>query len=370
MQTKINPQILIWAREERFGKISVKDVADKLGIDFSDLVRWESNGDNIPFETLELIAKTYKRQAATFFLPEVPPAGKKIKDYRNFGGSRGEFSPDTLLAIRRTERYLDIARELIDTSYWNQQYEWTKKFTGKRENLRKETVYLRKLLDIPLDGQINRHRVDDAFRYWRSRVEEKLGIFVFQFSMPEEEIDGFSYAFDSFPYAIVINNQKAIVRRIFTLFHELAHILKHASGVCKPDFSSTEEKFAIELDCNSFAGEFLISEQSVKNVDSIDKIFHIAKTFNISGETYLRRLFELGKIDKETFFNWLGEVRERSNRFAKKPRGKGGPSRLIQSKSTRGNKFFNLVTNAAITNQISFSTASDLLGLRVGSIHL
>ncbi len=367
MLVNVNPKILVWAREDRFGQMPLEDVANKLNLEISCLTRWETDGIGVPFETLELIARNYKRQTAIFFLLNVPPKTKRIKDYRNIATDSGRFSPDTLLAIRRTERYLDIARELQNSTYWENQYQWIKNFTGKKENFIRETSYLRELLNSPLNGQINQPRSDVALRYWRSRIEEKLGIFIFQFSMPEDELDGFSYAIKAPPYAIVLNNQKAYVRRIFTLFHELSHIFRHSSGVCKPDHSSTENQFDIELECNSFAGEFLVPSQSVRNVDSVDEIFKLARLFSISGEVYLRRLYEDKKISADVFFNWLDEVRERSNMFPRKEK-RGAPSMLIQSKSTRGNKLFNLVTNAAVTNQISYSTASDLLGLKVGSI--
>lgn len=367
MLVNVNPKILVWAREESFGQLSASDVADKLRIEVSDLMRWETDGVGMPFEVLELIAKNYKRQTVTFFLPSVPPKTKKIKDYRNIAVSDGKFSPDTLLAIRRTERYLEVARELQNPSYWEHQYQWAKGLTGKKENIKEESAYLREILESPLGGQISQSRSDAALRYWRSKIEEKLGIFTFQFSMPEDELDGFSYAFDSFPYAIVVNNQKAYVRRIFTLFHELSHILKHKSGVCRPDYISTTNQTDIEFECNSFAGEFLVPGHSVRGVNSVDKIFELARHFNISGEVYLRRLLEEKEIGRDTFFSWLDEVRTRSNQFPRKEK-KGGPSMFIQSKSTRGNKFFSLITNAAATSQISYSTASDLLGLKAGNI--
>ena len=72
-------------------------------------------------------------------------------------------------------------------------------------------------------------------------------------------------------------------------------------------------------------------------------------------------------IGKDQFFDLLNRTRERSNQFPRKKQ-KGAPSMVIQSKSTRGNKFFSLVTNAAATNRISYSSASDLLGLKAGSI--
>ena len=52
------------------------------------------------------------------------------------------------------------------------------------------------------------------------------------------------------------------------------------------------------------------------------------------------------KISKSKFFEILELVRERSNSFKKK-KEKGAPSMIIQSKSTRGNKFFNSVTTGA-----------------------
>ena len=368
-QIDVNPKLLIWAREERFGNAPLLDVAKEIKIAQEDLVKWEHDGKNVPFDALEILAKAYKRQTVVFFLPDVPQKTKKIKDFRNLVNGAEGFSPDTLLAVRRTERYLNIARELQAESYWNQQYDWAKSFTGKKSKVEEEAKRIRDLLGSPKDGKLNKRNSDDAFRYWRKIIEEKLGIFVFQFSMPESELDGFSYAIDHLPYAIVINNKKQAVRKTFTLFHELAHILKHNPGACKIDPLSSQEQFAIELECNAFAGEFLVPDTTVKQVNSVDQIFEFAKEYNVSGETYPRRLFEKKKIGRQIFFQWLEEVRERSSSFPRiKREGEGGPSMLIQSKSTRGAKFFELVSNAAIANQLSYSTAADLLGLKASSI--
>jgi Zn-dependent peptidase ImmA (M78 family) len=368
-QVDINPKLLIWAREERFGKASLLDIAKEIKVAVEDLAKWEHDGKNVPFDSLEILAKVYKRQTAIFFLPDVPQKTKKIKDFRNLANGAEGFSPDTLLAVRRTERYLNIARELQNELYWKEQYHWMNSFTGKKSEIENEANKIRELLGSPPDGKLNKRKSDDAFRYWRKKVEEKLGIFVFQFSMPESELDGFSYAFDHAPFAIVINNKKPAVRKTFTLFHELAHILKHDPGACKTDPLSSQEKFSIELDCNVFAGEFLVPGSTLQGVNSVDQIFEFAKEYNVSGETYLRRLFEKNKISRQFFFQWLEEVREKSNSFPRiKREGEGGPSMLIQSKSIRGAKFFDLISNAAIANQLSYSTAADLLGLKASGI--
>lgn len=363
MKVDINPKILIWAREER--GMSTTYVADKLKLEVSDLNQWEHNGKDILFGSLESVAKLYKRQTAVFFLSDVPAKVKKPKDCRNLAVDGGIFSTETMLAIRRTERYLHTARELLGIPFLDKQYEWLKNFNGKNKNIEKEVALLRELLEVDVDGK-SAQKSDVAFRNWRTKIEEKLGIFVFQFPVPENELDGFSYAFDEFPYAIVVNNKNAPVRKIFTLFHELYHILKQDSGACKPNFI-TPNQLNIELECNKFTSKFLVPKDHLKVTNSIDEIFRLAGLLNVSGEVYLRRLFDENRISKNKFFELLDSVRERSNRFPRKKR-EGYPSMIIQSKSTRGNKFFNIVINAATNSKISYSAGSDLLGLKVGNI--
>lgn len=363
MHIDVNPKILTWAREER--GMSTEDVADRLKLEVSVLSQWETDGKGILFGILESIAKLYKRQTAVFFLSDVPAKVRKPKDHRNLAVAGGSFSPESMLAIRRTERYLQTARELSGGEYWNKQYEWIKKFSGKKENTKKEVLLLMELLKM--GGDIKSTRVADvAFRNWRKMIEEKLGIFVFQFSMPENELDGFSYAFDEFPYAIVVNNKNVSVKKIFTLFHELSHILKHNPGACKQDFATVGGQ-DIEYECNNFAGTFLVPEEDLKTTDSVDEIFKLAGNFNVSGEAYLRRLLDENRISKNMFFELLTPVRDKSNSFIRKKQ-KGAPSITIQSKSTRGNKFFSIVTGAVLGSKMSYSTGSDLLGLKVGNI--
>lgn len=366
MLVDINPNILKWAREE--SGMAHEDVAHKLELNLSSLYEWES-GTQIPYPILEKLAHLYKRQSAVFFLNEVPVKMKKPKDYRNLAMSESSFSPKTMLAIRRTQRYLKVTRELFSPEHWNTQYTWLKSFTGKPENIEREIALLSDLLEIE-PGHSPAKKPDEAFRKLREKVEKKLGIFVFQFPMPEEELDGFSYAFDEFPYAIVVNNQNAPVKKIFTLFHELAHILRHDPAVCKNSFN---DNFPVELECNNLAGKFLVPKELLIRTESVDEIFNLASNFNISGEVYLRRLHEERKISKTTFFNLLDLVRERSNSFKKKKPKKeneGGPSMVVQSKSTRGGKFFEAVATAASDGKISYSAASDLLGLKVGNIRI
>ena len=100
---------------------------------------------------------------------------------------------------------------------------------------KESTDWIRNLLGFPVVEQISSQlNAETTYSKWRNSIEHNLGIHVFQFAMPAPEVQGFSYS-DSFPYSITINNAYPATSRTFTLFHELSHILKRQSGLCKPD---------------------------------------------------------------------------------------------------------------------------------------
>ncbi|MFH1005327.1 MAG: XRE family transcriptional regulator [Bacteroidota bacterium] len=372
IKIQVNPQVLLWARKEAGYK--EQDIADKLHISSDRYINWEATGKEIPLGILKIIANYYKRQLAVFLLPAPPPELIKPKDFRNLAMSKGELSPDTLLAMRRANKYLELAGELLGTQYLTAQYSWQKEietFTKQEKKIHANIItdWLRGKLKITIDEQQTFRGYDDAFRKWRNSIERELGIYVFQFPLPEKELDGFCYASKNPPYAIVINSATAKPRKIFTLFHELAHIFKHQSGICLPDIAS--DKQDIEFECNEFAGKFLIPDTSVFPIDNPQDLAEIARRFKVSREVYLRRNFERKFIKKREFFGFLINLKDQKP--AQKPTPKKVPkdikiARTVLSKSTRGEKFYNLIFEAVYTNKIDFTTASDMLGLNFNHI--
>src|SRR5690606_38583574 len=73
-----------------------------------------------------------------------------------------------------------------------------------------------------------------ALNQWRRRIEE-AGALVFQFSDVEPtEALGFSLATDTCP-VVAVNRSLRPNGRIFTMMHELAHLMLRASSVCDID---------------------------------------------------------------------------------------------------------------------------------------
>jgi Zn-dependent peptidase ImmA (M78 family)/transcriptional regulator with XRE-family HTH domain len=130
-------------------------------------------------------------------------------------------------------------------------------------------------------------------------------VHVFEWHMPRN-LSGMSYRGDF--TVIFINRSHAKERRLFTLAHELAHILMHfseewnAGGVSL--FSS--RKNPTEKMANKFAAELLMPRHHVdearraagERLRSVEALDAFARVYNVSRDAMFYRLVDLG------FFEW------------------------------------------------------------------
>jgi Zn-dependent peptidase ImmA (M78 family)/transcriptional regulator with XRE-family HTH domain len=361
IEVNIAPGVLQWAREE--AGYDLADIALKMKIPTDRYKSWERNGEKVPLGKLKEIANHYKRQLAVFFLPRVPEKLVRPKDFRNIAVTKSKLSPKVLLVMRDVMYYRQTALEINGEAYWKNRYDWLKDIVSKNVNADLITSRLRERLNIPIDEQLHWKSVNEAYRIWRNAVENQLGILVFQFPMPLKEVQGFSFT-DSFPYAIIVNSNHSYTGRIFTIFHELAHIIKLASGICLWD--NVTEKQNEEWECNSFAGNFLVPKNALQVTDDLKEIRSYANQFKISPEAYLRRLKEEEKIPAAKFFALLGQIKESYREPAKKKDIIIKPE--VKSRASRGETFYNLVLDALNQNRISYTQASGMLDLNINRV--
>lgn len=362
-EIQINSKVLEWAREEC--GYSKKEIADKIRISLQKYTTWEETGKGIDLDELKTLAKVCKRQIAVFFLPYVPPKTKKPTDFRNLEPKQAKLTEKSLIAIRRTVRYQEFLSQLHGNEYYQEKYKWIseykKLFKGLPENIDDITDWVRGLLNYPIHEQLtNTINTEGSYKRWRNSVEQNLGIHVFQFTMNQFEVQGFSYS-DSFPYCIAINNAYAPTSRTFTLFHELSHVMKSQSGLCKPHDTYFKREDSVEYGCNTFAGSLLVPSKEVIPANDKDTIFEYATRFKISSEVYLRRLFTLGYVSETEFFDLLDQIRKSVipvvPHYPKYP--------VTKAINSRGVALFNSTVDAMNKREISYSLASDILGLKV-----
>lgn len=360
IEININPQVLRWAREEAGYEVS--EISNKMAIGKEKYMLWETKGKNIPLGKLKILANTYKRQLAAFLLPTVPEKTTKPKDFRNLSPQKSKFSKRILEVIREVTYFRETAMEIQGEPYWKMRYEWLNKIeTGKRE-YNKSIPRLRSLLNISLDDQLSWHADYEAYRKWRLAVEDRLGILVFQYPLPMDEAQGFCFT-DKLPYAIVTNSNHSYTGRIFTIFHELAHVLRHQSGICL--FEETTSKQKEEYACNEFAGKFLAPKEIIEPTDDLKIIAQNASMLKVSREVYLRRLREENEISKIKFYRLLEQIKS-SYKERKKAAGFVTPE--VRSRAKCGETFFNMVLDAMYREQISYTRASDTLSLNIPTL--
>jgi Zn-dependent peptidase ImmA (M78 family) len=299
----ITPQVLIWARERL--DLSVKDASDYLKIKPEVLKNWEDGNKYPTILQAKTVAKKYKIPYVFFFLPEPPKNIKlpKNQDYRTFYNQPIKtFSIElkTLLfdIMQRREAMIQLSYDLdFDLPSFNYFYS----IETTNEKIIAEAV--RTLLNIPQDFKTITEY--DALNFFRNAIEN-LGILFFQATDIElSEMRGISVFEEVYPI-IVINRNDAPRARIFTLIHELVHLLTKTAGICDNTGMSESSSFDIEIMCNHIAANALVPENLLKENNIYNKLIinwndellrDIGNEFAVSREVILGRLLTFKNID-------------------------------------------------------------------------
>ena len=225
----INPAIIKWARE-RSG-YSLQDIAKFFKKDTETISNWESGSSAPTYVQLEKLADKCKRPIALFFFPEVPQE-PDLRDQFSLRSSEIEKLNPRIHVLLRQAAARQIS--LMELNMGVNPAE-TKIFRDLRAQLDDSAVELtrrtREYLDISVETQASCSDPKEAFEIWRDRIEDR-GIFVFKDAFQDDFVDGFSLVHVEFP-VIYLNNSRPHVRQIFSLFHELAHLLLGANGITR-----------------------------------------------------------------------------------------------------------------------------------------
>jgi Zn-dependent peptidase ImmA (M78 family) len=370
--TAINSRVLRWARE-RAG-LSLEAVAVRLKKPVETVAAWESGSDAPTYRQLEELAgPLYKRPVAVFFFPAPPDEDDPRSRFRTLPQTElADLAADTLYAIRETLALQESVREL--SAGVKQPTGLITRDIRERTSLPvpELTSVVRSYLGISLEEQSSWRGPEDAFKRWRHSLES-FGVCVFKRSFKQTEILGFSIFDDELP-AILVNNSTAHSRQIFTLFHELAHLLYSTSGITKRDTSFIDHLTGhardTEIRCNQFAAEFLVPTasfpwQDVRRTKLDAFVSSQARRYNVSREVILRRLLDRGYIDQRVY---LERAAEWNQKYEKSRKESGGGNYYATQASYLGDTFLKLAFNQHYRGAVTLEQLAGHLRMKARNV--
>ena len=334
-EIRVNPGVLKWARET-IG-FDIPKAAKKIAVK-PELVReWEEHEQEIPITRLRKVANAYKRSLALFLLPAAPAVAAFPPDFRTLDSTKtDELSPETRLAVRKAQRNREFFVELLESL--GQKRQRIDLSFSLDDNPSELAARFRKRIGIELKTQSEWQDKSAALKAWIGVVESH-GILVFQMSLPLAELRAFCLRDHSLPPAVVLNTKDDPHGRIFSLFHEISHLLIKQSDIDQltQRKGEVEAHKIVEWFANNFAGSFLVPEDSLL-ANPFAKRYLESKSdydlqrlkgqYKVSGEVILRRFLNLGFITQKEYRTKKAEIdRDMENyreKLAKKNKDKKG----------------------------------------------
>ncbi|MCL2135564.1 MAG: ImmA/IrrE family metallo-endopeptidase [Candidatus Bathyarchaeota archaeon] len=178
------------------------------------------------------------------------------------------------------------------------------------DNVKKWADKIRSDFGIDLDRQYKSQSGRQFYLYLKDRIEEQ-GIFVQEFiGVDNSAVRAMAICQDKNAMHIIgINKKDCTPAKIFSLIHELVHIIKKTSSICNAMYDKTDLQNREEIFCNAVAGEVLTPIEAINAIikndaydfTKLEDIQKISKTFSVSREVIIRRLLDLGYINKNNY---------------------------------------------------------------------
>lgn len=358
------PAIIRWARERAGFSMEMARQT------FKSIEKWEDGSASPSYKQLESMADKFKIPVAVFFFPAPPMVPPISETFRTLPEYEFEQLPPRIRLLLRKAKAYQLNLIELTGGVNPAQPRITRDIAFKDDiSIADAAQQVRGYLDISIEQQSGWPSDEAALEKWR-RTLEAVGVAVFKDAFKESNYSGFSLYDDEFPI-IYVNNSNAKTRQIFTLFHELAHILFHTSGIdlLTDDFIQRlpEDAKKIEIICNRFAAEFLLPEGVFEaafegHVPSEGTAEFLALLFHVSREFIYRKFRDRNLIS-------AAEYESATRRWAaqQKP-GEGGGNYYYTKIAYLGSGYINLALSQYYQNRINDTQLAEYLDIKPRNI--
>ena len=308
MKYFVKADVLLSVRK-RYG-IPLSRFAEKIKVEPAIISDWEKNGAELSTSRMELIAKTVGCHWSVLLRDDPLPIVEQPKN-RRVSRHRDGYTPatTTLVSYRESSRLLSHIAQSNVPKLKDKIKELIGK-TSRSQDFDKASAEFRVLVNYTDETRQKLSSPKKVYDYLVSQLEQH-GIFVSEQEFDTDDIRGFMISKgDTFLIAIS-SLDKFPASRLFTLLHEVGHILRgKPSSACdlhevgkSADPIENEERF-----CDNFAASFLMPERQFLDDDRVmaigknerqldnDALGRIAGYYRTSYLAVIRRMYLLKVI--------------------------------------------------------------------------
>ena len=362
VEVPVTPSVLRWAIQE--SGYDLDHIAHELDVPQAVLQQWLS-GDTKPTLThARKLASKLHRPFAAFLLPS-PPEGRPLAvEFRHPSQDNRELNPSERRHLRRAARFQEIL------SWLARELEIARPKTPAA-TINDDPVSvanaMRAVLGISTTDQKKWLTPSVAFDEWRAALEH-AGHLIFLFSMGKDSCNGFSLWDDLAP-VVAVNTAWNEPARIFTLFHEMAHLITRTSSACESIYI-TSKTDPVERWCERFAAALVMPTKDFEStlrefgwsygdhITDLSLAKKVAALYKVSLRAAVIRLIELNVATWDLY----GQIPPISD--SKKPGGGGtGRSRTQIREDQFGDRATSLLLAAVEGDVLNRSQAVDLLDI-------
>lgn len=335
---------------------------DVAASDFRKIAEWEA-GDSFPsYAQLERMAEKFKVPVAVFFFPAPPDLPPIEETFRTLGPDQiAEIPPRIRLLLRKARTFQMGLEELHGGRNPVERLITRDLAFHPTDRIEEISAEVRKYLGVTIEQQLAWGNAETALDEWRT-VLLSVGVYVFKDSFREPAYSGFCLYDNEFPI-IYVNNTTAKTRQIFTLFHELAHLLFHTSGVDTQGDGFVDQLGGdarrIEVICNRMAAFLLVPEEIFEanfagKAPTEATAAELAQLFSVSREFIFRKFLDRDLIT-------AAQYEQAARRWAQQgQRGTGGDHYNTKI-AYLGTEYINLAFQRFYQNRIDYNQLADIL---------
>ena len=364
IRVPIEPKLLRWARE-RAGR-SEEDLSRR----FKKLSEWESGETQPTLKQMETFARTVHLPIGYLFLTEPPDEPVPIPDFRTFANQA---------VSRPSPNLLDTIYACQDRQHWYREYarvdgQPEHSFVGRATTETPAEVAAGEMQDILGFDLAARRKCTtwtDALRLFIRQADD-AGVLMMvsgvvgsnnHRQLDPREFRGFCLS-DPLAPLVFVNGADTKAAQIFTLAHEIAHLWLGDTALSNAGLETMDARTE-EIWCNAVAAEFLVPLDILRTYlregESVpDTLTRLARSFKVSSLVILRRMFDVGKLDRATFDAAWKEEFERISAY---DRGSGGGDFYRTTPIRVSRRFTRALIGSTIEGQTLYRDAFRLLGI-------